>query len=109
MSIAAAIQMATGRIAGDDFSVQDDGKGPYLAKWNAATLGARPSDAQINSWLATYNAGAEAREGMALVRQIAQEYLIATIVNQEFGDNARLLAVKAKLASWKAAHPGIIP
>jgi hypothetical protein len=108
MSIAAAIQKATGFVAGHDFSVQDHGKGPFLAVW-PERLGARPSDAQIASWLAAYKAGEPAREGQTLLGEILSDYLSANIVQQEFGDNTRLLAVKAKIAAWKPTHPGVTP
>ena len=49
MSLAAAVirLKPTARL-GIDFSVQDDGKGPYIAKWDAIALGAQPTDAQLS-------------------------------------------------------------
>lgn len=109
MSIAAAIALGTGLTAGEDFHVQDHGAGPFLAIWDTAKLGPRPTQSQIDAWLVTWNATATKRDGQATIKRIADEYIQAFIINQEFGDNTRLLAVKAKIAAWKTAHPGVVP
>lgn len=34
-------------VLGADFTLQDDGAGPYIKSWNAAKLGAQPTQAQL--------------------------------------------------------------
>jgi hypothetical protein len=108
MSLAHAIEAATGLVNGKDFRCQDDGAGPYIAYWNPAN-GPAPTPAQQAAYLSTFAATSDKRDGQEKLKQIAQEYLIAFIVNREFADNTRLQAVVAKINAWKAAHPGVIP
>lgn len=110
MSMARAIGEATGLVAGDDFTVRDnlDGRGPFLDVWRSLVV-SRPTDVQIATWLSAYNAQLNKRLAVGAMRDVADEYLLAFIINQEFNDNTRLIAVRVKIAAWKAAHPGVVP
>lgn len=44
---ARGVDLAAIDFTGGDVLLRDDGKGPVLAEWNAATLGPRPSEAEI--------------------------------------------------------------
>lgn len=93
-----------------DYVVRDDGAGPFIAYWDAVALGvAMPTEAQVLTFKATYDAGQPKRDGAATLLAISQEWCIAQMVNAQFGDNTRLLAVNAKITAWKNAHPGVVP
>jgi hypothetical protein len=112
MSLAHAIEAATGLVNGKDFRCQDDGAGPYIAYWNPAN-GPAPTPAQQAAYLSTFATTSDKRDGQEKLKQIAQEYLIAFIISREFseiaGSGDRLAAIKAKITAWKNAHPGVLP
>jgi hypothetical protein len=108
MSMARAIAEATGLDPSKDFEVRNEGAGPFLYAWRSQSV-PRPTAAQIAEYIAAYADILPKRQAEVALREFAIEYLIAFIVNREFGDNTRMARVQAKINAWKAAHPGIVP
>jgi len=105
--IANAIALGTG-LSADDFIVEDHGAGPFLAVWVVGKLGPRPSDAQIESWLATYNADTNRPKREAL-RQELTPLMNAFTLAQMVGTASAIQAAKAKIDAIKNKYPGIDP
>ncbi len=98
MSLALAIAAATGLNPEKDFLVQDDGAGPFLAKWLTQSRQA-PNSAELDTWLADYEASAKEREKDRVLRERALEYLVSVMRKDELSDASALTALKAEIAA----------
>lgn len=92
-----------------DFIVADTGSGPFLLHWDKSLLGPLPTDSELAAADAAVTALAAKREGQKTLYRLAQEYVVALIVAQEFSDTTRLRSIKNAIAAWKSANPGVIP
>lgn len=104
MTLALAIQAATGLEPGKDYLCQDDGDGVFLAKWITKAV-PPPTQEQLDQYLAVYNdpvasAKREAeREKDRVLRSRAMEYLVGLMYQQELADAAKITALKTDIAT----------